>query len=137
MGILINVLKKVFNIPLVRHIIAGVIIIFGIWVTVVNPLYKQNHSLIKIYQKMSDRQYRLISELSKRPTYHIENDVDLKKQKDGSVVNFVPDNTMSVKNGFDSLRFEIIKDTEQINTDFQKDKEKTWVGKVISKLKFW
>lgn len=117
-----NILK-VFNIPLVRHLIAGTGIIVAIYYLAINPLQQQNKEIREDYNNLVNTQSEIINYLAKKDTYHIENKVDVKKQKQGSNINLIPDNKMTVSN--------------TTSADSIVVKKRTWAGRQLKKIGDW
>lgn len=93
---------KVLNIlkyPVVRHILAAVGICVIIYLFAVVPMRSEINAL----HKQIDKDRALISELSKRDTYKIENRIDSKKLKKGGTISLVPSNELKVENKGDTL----------------------------------
>lgn len=101
---------KLFNIPIVRHLVAGCVIVGLLWFFSISPLQQQNKRLQEDLKDITAKQHKLISELSFRDTYKIENRVDAKIKKGGEI-KMIPDNDLqvvqdSVRKEPDSLRVE-------------------------------
>lgn len=95
-GILKGV-SKMLKYPIVRHIIASIAIITTIYFLTIKPLQKENQDIRRDYNELVLKQYETLSKLANKDTYNIENKVDVKKSKDGSNINLIPENTISTK----------------------------------------
>lgn len=93
-----NVLLKILNYPLVRHILAGVLVVLLLWQFSIAPLQKQNKELRKDMKEVADKQHKLIEKLAEKETYKIENKVDGAKIKKGGEIKLIPDTKMEVNN---------------------------------------
>ncbi len=82
---------NILKIPIVRHLLAGAMIVASLYFTTIKPL--QN-----TVDKLTTKQTELIAELSKKDTYKIENTVSDVKVKKGGAVKLTPDNDLSVVN---------------------------------------
>lgn len=110
-------LLGILKYPIVRHILAGVVIIFVFYRFSISPLREQ---IVQLHEQINKDRV-LIEKLSVKDTYHIENKVDVKKAKDGSNIHLIPENSMQVVNSMDT----IVK---------RKKVKRTWAGRVLKKI---
>ncbi len=95
---ILNLLK----IPMIRHLLAGFVIVLLLWGFSIKPLQQQNKELQKQLKNTIERQHLLIEKLSAKDTYSISNTVDAKIKKGGRI-QLTPENTMKVVNN-DTLK---------------------------------
>lgn len=107
-------LLNIFKYPAIRHLLAGVFILAGVYFFVLRPLQVE----ISALHEQINKDRALIHALSQKDTYSIKNSVDVKKQKAGSNIQLVPDNVLSVEN------------KEKTDTIIKKPPKKRW-------WKFW
>lgn len=102
---------KLLNYPVVRHLIAGLLIVLLLWIFSIAPLQEQNEDLRKDLKEVRNKQYRLISQLAKKDTYKIQNQVDGAKIKKGGEIKLIPSNALEVINLTDTVAPKVSEDT--------------------------
>ncbi len=100
---------RLFKYPIVRHILAGLLIAGVLWGVFISPLAEsneilkgENESLREDLREIADKQHQLISQLAQKDTYKIQNQVDAKIKKGGEI-KLIPSNDLKVVNLTDTI----------------------------------
>ncbi len=120
-----GILKGVLKLPIVRHILAGLTIVFLLWFFSIAPLQRANKELRKDLKDISVKQGELIAKMANKDTYKIDNHVDAKIKKGGEI-RLIPDNNLKVENT-------AVQVTQNVQ-DSVKAKKRTWFGRQFEKI---
>ncbi len=114
-----KILSGVFKFPVVRHVLAALLIMFALWGFFISPLQESNAILKDVIEK----EHNLVVDLSGKDTYKVENHVNGAKIKKGGEIKLTPDTDLKVSN---------VK--VQVSKDSIKEKERTWFGRQFQKI---
>ncbi len=122
-----EILKGVLKLPIVRHILAGVAIVFLLWFFSIAPLQEENEKLQGYILGLAENQQQVIKDLAIDPKYNISNNINNPKIKKGGDIRMVPENNLKV-NASTLLSDTIVKQ------DTIKEKQHTWFGRQFQKI---
>ncbi len=115
-------LLGVFKFPVIRHLLAGVLIVGLLYFFSIAPLQSRNAKLQGYILQLAKNQQKLIENIAKEPTYKVENRVNAKIKKGGEI-KLTPETEMKVSN----VSVQVLKDSI-------KEKERTWMGRQLYKI---
>ncbi len=116
---LVNFLKF----PVVRHLLAGALIVGLLYFFSIAPLQHRNAKLQGYILQLAENQQKLIKDMAKEPTYKVENNVNNPKIKKGGEIKLTPDTDLKVSNV-----------AVEVKQDSVKKKERTWIGRQLYKI---